>query len=240
MATAGDIQKALERHANAEDAIFLQRFFKTGEGQYGAGDVFIGIRVPQTRQVCRQFKDVPLDEVEILLKSPIHECRLAAVILLTNLFAKADESERKKIYEFYLTALNGGCINNWDIVDSSAEFIIGGYLFSKPKKILFTLAASNDVWHRRAAVLATFQFIKRGNATVTLELAEVLLHDPHDLIQKAVGWMLREIGKRIDRRPLLAFLDKHAYEMPRTMLRYAIEHLPPSQRKMYMQKKERL
>jgi 3-methyladenine DNA glycosylase AlkD len=236
MVTAKDIQKALEAHADAEDAVFLQRFFKTNEGQYGASDVFIGIRVPETRKVCAIFKDVSLGEVKKLLGSPIHECRLAAVILLTDKYKKADLREREQIFQFYLEALDEGRINNWDIVDSSAEFIVGEHLLSRPKELLFTLAKSDDVWHRRVAVLASFQFIKNGDPKVTLELAEMLLGDTHDLIQKAVGWMLREVGKRIDRRPLLSFLDKHAKIMPRTMLRYAIEHLPPDQRKKYMQK----
>jgi len=236
MATARDIQSALEASASADDAIFLQRFFKTGEGQYGAGDVFIGVRVPQTRQVCIKFKDVSLREIQKLLKSPIHECRLAAVILLTEKFKRADEAERGKLYTLYLAALDEGYINNWDIVDTSAEFIVGEYLLTKPKDALFDLADSDDVWHRRVAMLSSFQFIKKGDPTVTLQLAEKLLHDPHDLIQKAVGWMLREIGKRIDRRLLLNFLDDHAKTMPRTMLRYAIEHLPPDQKTEYMRK----
>jgi len=236
MITAKDIQDALEVHADAEDAVFLQRFFKTGEGQYGAGDLFIGVRVPQTRKVCAAFKNVSREEIKKLLASPIHECRLAAVILLTDKYKKADERERGEIFHLYLKALDEGSINNWDIVDSSAEFIVGEYLLSRPKDLLFTLAKSDDVWHRRVAVLGSFQFIKNGDPKVTLELAETLLGDSHDLIQKAVGWMLREVGKRIDRQPLLDFLDTHAKIMPRTMLRYAIEHLPPDQRKKYMQK----
>ena len=237
MTTANDVKKALQRYASDADALFLQRFFKTGEGQYGAGDVFIGVRVPVTRKVCQDFKDLPLSEVKVLLGSPVHEHRLAAVILLGNRFVRAREVEQKQIFDAYLAAVDEGHVNNWDIVDISAEFIVGEYLWVRPRELLFELAASDDVWHRRVAVLSTFAFIKKGDASTTLDLAERLLHDRHDLIQKAVGWMLREIGKRIDRQVLVGFLEKHSAGMPRTMLRYAVEHLSAEQ-KMYFMKKQ--
>lgn len=232
--TAHMVEEALKERGSADDAAFLQRFFKTGDGQYGAGDVFIGVRVPATREVCKQFSDLSLDETEKLLASPIHECRLAAVILLTKQYAKADESEKQTIYDFYLKGLYDGRINNWDIVDSSAEFIVGEHLRTRPRDILFELAKSDSIWQRRVAMVSTFQFIKNGDPSTSILIAEKLLHDKHDLIQKAVGWMLREIGKRVDRKVLLQFLDEHAHEMPRTMLRYSIEHLPPEQKAHYM------
>jgi len=235
--TAEDVKTALQTYANPEDAAMVQRYFKTGEGQYGAGDVFIGVRVPDTRKVCKTFKNLPLSEVELLLASEIHEHRLAAVILLANAYARADHAAQRSIYECYLAAVYDGQVNNWDLVDASAEFIIGPYLFDRPRDLLFDLAKSDAVWQRRVAVMSSFHFIKQGDASTTLRLAEVLLHDSHDLIQKAVGWMLREIGKRCDRALLLGFLEAHAAVMPRTMLRYAVEHLSPEQKADFMSRK---
>lgn len=231
---AKDVENALSQYANSEDALFLQRFFKTGEGQYGEGDVFIGVRVPDTRRVCAKFYNLPLTEVKKLLASTVHEYRLAAVILLANAYKEGNESERRDVYECYLRAVYDGHINNWDIVDISAEFIIGEHLRDKPKRLLERLATSPDLWHRRVAVLSTFAYIKSGDGSETIKLAKTLLHDPHDLIQKAVGWMLREVGKRCDEAILRTFLDAHAHEMPRTMLRYAIERLDSASRKKYM------
>lgn len=237
---AQDVIDALNEHAKPTDAIFLQRFFKTGKGQYGEGDVFIGVRVPDTRRVCAQFYGLPLSEVKRLLASKVHEHRLAAVILLTNAYQKGSDAMRQSVYECYLQAVYDGRINNWDIVDTSAEFIIGEYLRDKPKRLLERLADSTDIWQRRVAVLSTFAYIKTGDGELTLRLAKKLLHDPHDLIQKAVGWMLREVGKRCDESLLRAFLNTHAYEMPRTMLRYAIERLDVASRKKYMAMKDKL
>lgn len=186
--------------------------------------------------MCKQFNDLPLAEIQKLLDSPTHEHRLAAVIVLVNAYKRADQTGRREIYDFYMTNVRHGTINNWDIVDSSAGYIAGDYLFDKPRDVLFELAASSYLWQRRVSIISTQGFINRGDPTATLELAEVLLNDRHDLIHKAVGWMLREVGKRIDRNILLNFLDDHAYEMPRTMLRYAIEHLPEQQRRHYMNK----
>lgn len=231
---AKDVVAALNEYANPDDAVFLQRFFKTGQGQYGEGDVFIGVRVPDTRRVCAKFHGLPVDEIKKLLESEVHEHRLAAVILLADAYKKGSEDERQSVYECYLQAVYDGRVNNWDIVDTSAEFIIGEYLRDKPKRLLERLAASPDIWQRRVAVLSTFAYIKTGDGEVTLRLAERLLYDPQDLIQKAVGWMLREVGKRCDESLLRAFLDAHAHEMPRTMLRYAIERLDPASRKKYL------
>jgi 3-methyladenine DNA glycosylase AlkD len=236
--TADDFKTALNEYAKTDDITLLGRFFKTDDGQYGAGDIFIGARVPDTRKVCKAFVELPLPEVERLLQSPIHEHRLAAVILLGDKYKKAASNERKEIYDLYLAAVYAGQVNNWDIVDTSAEFIIGDYLFDKPRGLLFELAASTNLWQRRVAVLSSFAFIKKGDASTTLKLAGLLLHDKQDLIQKAVGWMLREIGKRCDEALLLKFLDVHAAEMPRTMLRYAIERLTPAQKKKYMNAKK--
>ena len=235
--TASDVEKALVKYANAEDALFLQRFFKTGEGQYGEGDIFIGVRVPITRKICKQFKGISLVEVEKLLSSNVHEYRLAGVIILGDDFKKLDDEHRREICDFYLKALDNGYINNWDIVDSSAEFIVGEYLWGKRQHdILFQLARHEDVWHRRVAMLSTFAFIKKGDPVASLEIAKVLLHDSHDLIQKAVGWMLREVGKKIDRQLLMDFLEENHKTMPRTMLRYTIEHLSAEQRKYFMKR----
>ena len=232
--TADDVKAALNDYAKTADAALVGRFFKTGEGQYSAGDVFIGVRVPDTRKVCKTFAGLPLGETVKLLQSPVHEHRLAAVILMGNQFARAGEEQKKAIYDAYLKAVYDGHVNNWDIVDTSAEFITGAYLWDKPRGLLFELAASTDIWQRRVAVLSTFAFIKKSDASTTLKLAGLLLDDPHDLIQKAVGWMLRETGKRVDEALLVKFLDLHAADMPRTMLRYSIERLTPAQRKKYM------
>jgi 3-methyladenine DNA glycosylase AlkD len=236
--TAADVQKALQQYADATNASFAGRFFKTGKGQYGEGDIFIGVRVPQTRLVCKQFKDLPLAEIAKLLDSKVHEERLAAVILLSNQYPTAAEQKRQAIYDLYLEKLHSGRVNNWDIVDSSAEYVVGRHLEKTDRKLLYTLAKSKDLWRRRVAIIATFGYIKRGDPTTTLDIAEILLHDDQDLIHKAVGWMLREAGKKTEQKVLTDFLDKHAHEMPRTMLRYAIEKLDATQKSYYMAAKE--
>jgi 3-methyladenine DNA glycosylase AlkD len=239
MATAADVMTALAAVASAEDAEFLQGFFKTGPGQYGEGDVFIGVRVPQTRAVAKQFAALPLAEIDDLLDSEVHEHRLAALILLNGAFARAsssrtrDDDERERLAAFYLAAVRRGRVNNWELVDTSAEFVLGEYLFDRPRFLLFELAESDILWWRRVAVLSSFAFIKHGDASTTLELAALLLTDREDLMHKAVGWMLREVGKRVDRSLLVGFLDEHAAAMPRTMLSYATEHLDPGIRAAY-------
>jgi 3-methyladenine DNA glycosylase AlkD len=229
--TAEDVRAALAEHADPADALHLQRFFKTGPGQYGEGDVFIGVRVPATRSVVKRFRGMPLTEIDELLDSAVHEHRLAGVLLLVEHYP----SEPEAAFDAYLAAVYRGRVNNWDLVDSSAEHIVGPEVRSGrvPLALLDDLAASPDLWERRVAVLATFDFIKHGDAGPTLRLCEQLLGDRHDLIQKATGWMLREVGKRVSREALLAILDAHAPAMPRTMLSYATEHLAPEERSRY-------
>lgn len=239
VSSASDIKQALAQIANPEDAVHLARYFKTGPGGYGEGDRFIGVRVPDIRRVTKARTDLTHADLDVLLDSDIHEHRLAALTILVAQFDRAsrprtiNEETRTELSDFYLAAVLRGRVNNWDLVDSSAEFILGEYLFEKPRGILFELAASPVIWERRVAVLSSFAFIKRRDASTTVELARHLLNDREDLIQKAVGWMLREIGKRVDRDILLAFLDQNAPRMPRTMLSYATEHLDPVVRAAY-------
>jgi 3-methyladenine DNA glycosylase AlkD len=230
--SAQTLIKKLNALGNKKDAVFLQRFFKTGPGQYSAGDIFIGLRVPNTRAAIAGFEVLPLSEIQKVLKSKIHEHRLAALLILVKKFLKSDEKVQKQIYKLYLA--NTKHINNWDLVDSSAEHIVGGYLADKDKSILKKLAKSKLLWERRIAMLATFHYIKKGRAEDAFEIAEMLLKDEHDLIHKAVGWMLREIGKRCSRPTEETFLKKYYKTMPRTMLRYAIEHFPTNLKKFYM------
>ena len=207
----------------------LRRFFRTGPGEYGEGDVFLGITVPDLRRAIAPFSELPLDELDGLLDDAEHEHRLAALLLLVRRY----RAEPDAVVERYLAAVRRGRVNNWDLVDASSEFILGPWLQDQDRALLDELADSDDVWERRVAVLATFDFIKRGDAAPTLAIAERLLDDPHDLIRKAVGWMLREVGKRVDRDALIGFLDAHAAAMPRTMLSYATEHLTPGERSAY-------
>jgi 3-methyladenine DNA glycosylase AlkD len=223
--------KKLRELANAEDAKFLQRFFKTGKGEYGEGDVFIGVRVPQIRQLAKRYLDVSLEDLQALLGSRIHEERLLALILLIQRFRKSDAAGQKACYEFYVENIQH--VNNWDLVDVSAEKIMGAYLFSRSRKPLETLLTSGNLWKRRMAIMATFYFIKQGDFDTTLAYAKHLLGDQEDLIHKAVGWMLREVGKR-DREEEEQFLRQHYRNMPRTMLRYAIEKFPESRRRQYL------
>jgi len=237
MSTARELEDALAAVANPEQARELQRFFKTGKGQYGAGDRFIGVRVPEVRRIAKQFALLSPADLNDLLDSPVHEHRFAALAVMVGQFQQAskasDEGERERLVEFYLSAMRRGRINNWDLVDSSAEFILGEYLYDKPRDQLARLAKSGIVWQRRIAMLSTFAFIKHGDASTTFEVAEVLLDDKHDLIQKAVGWMLREVGKRVDRELLVGFLTEHATEMSRVTLSYATEHFENSERVYY-------
>lgn len=235
MAKVNEIRGDLRKFANFDKAKIYEKFLKTGPGEYAEGDRFLGVTVPQTRLVAKKYRDLAFPAIKALLRSPIHEERLAGILILTEQFEKADQKTGEKIYRFYLHHTK--CINNWDLVDLSADKIIGGYLLHRPKDILKKLARSQSVWERRIAVLATFQFVKNGDPKPTLELAEMLLNDKHDLIQKALGWMLREIGKRIDEKILTDFLDRHASQMPRTMLRYAIERFEEAKRQKYLKVK---
>jgi 3-methyladenine DNA glycosylase AlkD len=225
------LQARLRDLGNPKDAAFLSRFFKTGPGDYGEGDVFIGVRVPVIRGVAKEFIALPLSEVECLLHSEIHEERLAALVILVVQAGKADGRGRKQIYDFYLA--NTRHINNWDLVDLSAPQVVGSYLEDKSRRPLHRLARSTLLWDRRIAMMATFHFIRQRDFADTLKIAEMLLDDEEDLIHKSAGWMLRETGKR-DVKILEAFLDQHSQHMPRTMLRYAIEKLPEKKRKAYL------
>lgn len=222
----------LEALADPAQAAFLQRFFKTGPGQYGEGDRFLGIRVPAVRRLVREFRATPLHDAVALLASPWHEARLLGLLLMVERYARGDAAGRQAAYDAYLGHTDR--INNWDLVDTSAPHIVGRHLLERERTVLDRLAASASLWERRIALLATHAFIRAGQFDDTLRLCERLLGDREDLIHKAAGWMLREAGKR-DVRALEGFLDRHAAQMPRTMLRYAIERLPPVQRRRYLE-----
>ena len=214
-------------------------FFKTGPGQYGEGDQFAGLTLTQIRGLVRKYRDLSIEDCETLLHSTLHEERLIALLILVQRYRarKTDGATRKRIYDLYLA--NTAYVNNWDLVDASAVHIVGPYLADKPKDVLFRLAASDLVWDRRIAVLATFHYIKQGDSALALQIAAALMSDKHDLIHKATGWMLREVDKRCGHKTLTAFLDTHAVTMPRTALRYALERFPPEERAHYMSLKQR-
>jgi 3-methyladenine DNA glycosylase AlkD len=220
----------LQKLALPSEAKFLQRYFKTAPGEYGAGDQFIGIRVPVLRGLAREFRSLPLGGVTTMLRSRIHEERLLALLMLADAYQRADETGRAAIFGLYLKHLDH--INNWDLVDTSAPHIVGRHLAERSRAVLFRLARSENLWRRRVAMLATFYFIRRDDFADALRLAELLRGDEHDLMHKAVGWMLREIGKR-DVAVLKQFLRRHAAFLPRTMLRYAIEKLSERERRLY-------
>lgn len=232
--TADEARERLKSLASPEVAATSAKFFKTGPGQYGAGDVFMGVRVPAIRTLAGDFRDLPLAEVEALLHSPIHEERLLALLILVAVAAKADESHKRTIFNFYLS--NTRYINNWDLVDTSAPALVGAYLTDKSRTPLMKLARSTNLWERRIAIIATLHFIRRDEFDDTLRISQMLLSDKEDLIHKATGWMLREVGKRHEPM-LIAFLEHHGTVMPRTMLRYAIERLSPEQRQEYLLRK---
>ena len=215
------LKAKLQTLADPQKAAHAQRFFKTAPGEYGEGDRFLGIRVPEIRKLARAFRDLERSAVLQLLQSPLHEERLLALLLLVEGYRRSDDNGRQQIYLLYLA--NTRYINNWDLVDCSAEHIVGAHLLEQPHDPLFRLARSALLWERRIAVMSSFHFIRRGRFDTTLILADRLLDDPHDLIHKAVGWMLREVGKR-DLELEAQFLRRHYRRMPRTMLRYAIEH----------------
>lgn len=229
--TARQVMDELQKYASDTDAATLQWFFKTGAGQYGEGDQFIGVKVPAIRRVCKVHAALSLQEVRKLIESSIHEHRMAGLIILTLQYPKS--TDKQAIYDLYIEELAKGNINNWDLVDVTCRAIVGEHLRSE-RKVLYDLARSPNVWERRTAIVSTFPYIASGDPTTSLTLAELLLHDTHDLIHKAVGWTLREVGKRCDQKLLTDFLDNHAATMPRTALRYAIEHLPNETRRHYM------
>lgn len=230
--TSKDVGKALRRLGSQEKATFLSRYFKTGPGDYGAGDKFLGVVVPHQRRVAKTFRDLPLTEIARLLKSPWHEERLTALLILVHQHSSGDERRQKKLHRFYLAHTK--YINNWDLVDLTAYFLVGPHADPAHPVLLERLVRSSNLWERRMAMVGTFYFIKGGNPAPALWVAERLLTDPHDLIHKAVGWMLREVGKRCSVQAEQEFLDRHAAVMPRTMLRYAIERFPGPVRARYM------
>lgn len=232
MQTATAVIRELKKRGTAQKAEASRWFFKTEKGAYGEHDVFCGVTVPEQRLVAKQYKSLPLSEIQKLLQSKIHECRLTALIILANQAKRASEKTRGDIAKFYLS--NTKHVNNWDLVDTSARDALGTHLLRGDRKVLYKLARSKNLWERRIAIIATQAFIAQHDFSDTLKIAKVLLHDKHDLIHKAVGWMLREVGNRapeVEKR----FLDGHAKSMPRTMLRYAIEKFPERERKKYLQ-----
>jgi 3-methyladenine DNA glycosylase AlkD len=235
--SAEQFVKELETHRSPEELEKRQRYFKSGKGQYGEDDEFIGVRMGQVFALAQEFIELPPDEIEILLESPIHEVRVGALSIMDKQgrSKKTPEARRKELFDLYLRRTDR--INNWDLVDLGAPYVVGRYLFDKPRAVLYELARSRNVWERRTAIIATSYFIRQGDLSNTFEIAEILLDDPHDLIHKATGGWLREAGKK-DRQRLLSFLDKHAATMPRTALRYAIEHLDKEQRAHYLSTKK--
>ena len=231
MSTAAAIRRELRAAADPSRAALLQRFFKTGPGEYAEGDRFLGLTVPQVRAIAAKHQMLPLSDLAALLASPWHEERLLALVMLVRQYERGTAAQREAIYRLYRRRT--ACINNWDLVDCSAGSIVGAHLAARDRRVLERLARSPLVWERRIAVISTFFFIRRGELQPTLRMARLLLDDDHDLIHKAVGWMLREVGKQ-DRAVLQRFLDAHAHRMPRTMLRYAIERFPERLRQRYL------
>jgi len=223
------LKKELNKLKNKKQAENLQRFFKTKKGEYGEGDIFLGIKVPVQREIASKYQDMPLEQLQTLLSSKIHEYRMISLLILIKKF----KNEKNKIFNFYLK--NTKNINNWDLVDLSAGHIVGSYLLEKDKSILYKLAKSNNLWEKRIAIISTSYFIKNENYEDALNISKILLKDNHDLIHKAVGWMLREVGKK-DINKEEEFLKKYYKEMPRTMLRYAIEKFGGDKRRFYLGK----
>jgi 3-methyladenine DNA glycosylase AlkD len=233
MSKAKEISAQLHALASPDMAAILQGFFKTGPGQYGAGDVFLGIKIPPLRALAKQHRDADLATIESLLASKFHEERMLALLLLMQFYQAADEAGKQAAYDLYLASTRH--INNWDLVDVSAPHIIGKHLQDRPRKVLQRMAKSESLWERRIAMVSTLHFIRRNDFTDALHIAEMLLDDVHDLMHKAVGWMLREVGKR-DQKTLETFLQQHYPRLPRTTLRYAIERFDQPLRQQYLQR----
>ena len=227
------LKKELKELSNSKQAKNLQRFFKTGKNEYGEGDIFLGVKVPIQRKIAAKFQNLSLKDIEKLFGSKIHEHRMTSLFILISKYEKADEREKKIIFNFYLKNIKN--INNWDLVDISAPKIVGDYLMEKPKEILYKFAKSKNLWKKRIAIISTYAFIKNNEFDDALKISEILIADKQDLIQKAVGWMLREIGKR-DQKIEEKFLKKYYLKMSRTMLRYAIERFDENKRKFYLKK----
>jgi 3-methyladenine DNA glycosylase AlkD len=230
--TASQIRRRLMAHADSSSVPILQSFFKTAVGEYGEGDVFVGVRLPAIRNVSRECRGAGIRVIDSLLRSRVHEERLLALLMLVEAFTDGEEAARRSVYTFYLSRT--AFINSWDLVDSSAAPIAGGWLYERSRAPLRRLAKSSSLWERRIAIVATHYFIRRDDLDETFRIADVLLDDSHDLIHKAVGWMLREAGNR-DRTAERRFLKTRYHRMPRTMLRYAIEKFPERERKQYLQ-----
>lgn len=236
MKTYSAVKKEIQKNANKERAASSEWFFKTEKGQYGAGDRFLGLTMPIQRQIAKQCLALSYSDVKKLLESKYHEHRMIGLLILVYRFERGDEAQRKQVFDFYIK--NHRAVNNWDLVDCTTPNIVGRYLLTRPKReraFLYTYARSENLWERRIAVLATYSFIREGSFEDILKISEILLRDKEDLIHKAVGWMLREVGKK-DGKVLRAFLDKHIRELPRTTLRYAIEKFPEKERKVYLGK----
>jgi len=229
-----ELKRELSGAADPAKAKILAGFFKTGKGEYGEGDKFLGLQVPVQRKAAKKFFGLSRNDLEQLLSSKIHEYRLTALLILVDQYGRGDEKKKKEIFDFYLGHLKSA--NNWDLVDLSAPNIVGDYLLGRDRKILYRLARSKNLWERRVAMVATYAFIRQRDLDDVFKIAETLLDDKHDLIHKAVGWMLREAGKKNERK-LENFLAKYGSKMPRTMLRYAIEKFPEKKRKFYLVKK---
>ncbi len=224
------VKEDLKKVASKEKEAIAMRYFKTAKGDYGEGDIFLGVTVPMQRKIALKYKEISLKELEELISSPIHEHRLTCLLILVENYKRGNNKE--EIVKFYLK--HRKYINNWDLVDSSADKILGEYLFEKDKKILYDFVKSENLWERRIAIITTFYFIRKREFEDTFRIATLLLKDKHDLIHKAVGWMLREVGKK-SKGKLEEFLQKNYHRMPRTMLRYAIEHFDEKQRKKYLE-----
>jgi 3-methyladenine DNA glycosylase AlkD len=229
-----ELKTTIRINENKKHAKTMQWFFKTGKGEYGEGDKFLGLKVPLQRKIAKKFSDIELSDLKKLLRSEIHEERLISLLILVDKYQKADEKGKEKVYKFYLQSRQ--YINNWDLVDLSAPKIVGEHLVERDKEILYKYARSENLWEKRIAILSTYTFIKNNRLTTTLELSDILLYDEHDLIHKAVGWMLREVGK-INIKILEDYLKPRYKKMPRTMLRYTIEKFPEQKRKKYLKGK---
>jgi len=226
-----NLKKELKKNSNKNKAKILQKFFKTGQGEYGEGDIFLGLTVPQSRKIAKKYSNLDISAINSLLDSKIHEERLIALLILVENYQSSNDEQKYKIINFYLQ--NAKNINNWDLVDLTADKILGNYLINKPKDILYSLANSENLWEKRISIISTFHFIKNNFFEDAFKISKILINDKHDLIHKAVGWMLREVGKR-NKKELQKFLNENYKIMPRTTLRYAIEKFPEKQRQAYL------
>jgi 3-methyladenine DNA glycosylase AlkD len=229
------ILKEIISFRKKEKAEILSRFFKTGKGQYGFGDLFLGITVPKSREIAIKYMSVSFDDIKKLMSNKYHEVRLISLLILVQKYKKSKTNiEKKKIVDLYLSQAK--YINNWDLVDLSAHYILGDYIYNNKKeiKIIHALVKSKNLWEKRIAIISTFAFIYKTESKLTFEIVKYLINDKHDLIHKACGWMLREVGKRVNEGQLCLFIDQNYAKMPRTMLRYAIERLPEQKRKYYL------